>query len=257
MPSDRFFIYLATAFFCGGFAFAFLALRTGRYRPSWWNLLVMGLGFASQCVFLALRGKEVQQCPATNQFEVLIFVAWAMMVLYFLIGTSYRWSLLGMFTAPLVFLLHVMALFSPDPALAHPVQADFWNELHKSVSLLSYGAFALSCVAGVMFLVQDRQLRKHQLRSLFYHLPPIHFLQKVMRRLNLFGLALLTVGIVSAWRMTKVNPGHSLMPVYLIWALYAILIGYEFTRGMSARRSAVASVGAFVMPLITLWIFAH
>jgi HemX protein len=257
MPPDRLFIYVATAFFCGGFAFAFLALRTGRYRPSWLHLVVMGLGFICQCGFLALRGKAVQQCPATNQFEVLVFVAWAMVLLYFLIGTSYRWSLLGMFTAPLVFLLHVMALFSPDPPLANPVQAEYWNELHKSVSLLSYGAFALSCVAGVMFLVQDHQLRKHRLRSLFHHLPPIHYLQKVMRRLNLFGLALLTVGIVSAWRMTKVNPGHTLLPVYFIWLIYAALIGYEFTRGMSARRSALASVVAFVPPLITLWIFAH
>jgi ABC-type uncharacterized transport system permease subunit len=217
----------------------------------------MGAGFACQCVFLAMRGKVVRQCPVTNQFEVLVFVAWAMVLLYFLIGASYRWSLLGIFTAPLVFLLQVLAIFSPDPALKNIVNAEFWNELHKSVSLLSYGAFALSCVASVMFLVLDKQLRKQQLRSLFYHLPPIHFLQQVIRRLNIFGLVLLSVGIISAWKMTSHNPGHTLLPVYIIWGLYAVLIAYEFTRGMSARRSALASVAVFTLPLITLWIFAH
>jgi HemX protein len=257
MPSDRFFIYLATVFFCAGFALAFLALRTGRYRPSSWNLVVMGLGFASQCAFLALRGKVVRQCPVTNQFEVLVFVAWAMALLYFLIGTSYRWSLLGMFTAPLAFLLQVMALLSPDPAAGNLGRAEFWNELHKTVSLLGYGAFALSSVAAVMFLVQDRQLRKQRLQAWFHHLPPIHFLQQVMRRLNLFGLVCLTLGIISAWKMNTVQAGHSLVAVYIIWGLYAALIIYEYTRGMSARRSALASMGAFAVPLLTLWIFAH
>ncbi len=257
MPLDRFCIYLATIFFCGGFVFAFLALRTGKFRPSRAHLVVMALGFACQCAFLALRGKVVKQCPVTNQFEILVFVAWAMMLLYFLIGTSYRWSLLGLFTAPLVFLLHVLAIVSPDTALENPVPAEFWSELHKSVSLLSYGAFALSCVAGVMFLVQDRQLRKHRLQPLFYQLPPIHYLQKVLRRLNLCGWLLLSVGIVAAFIMPRLNPGHSLVPVYVVWGIYAGLIAYDYMRGMSARRSALASVVAFVVPLITLGIFAH
>ena len=257
MPPDRFFIYLATFFYFGGFAFAFLSLRTGTHRPSRWNLAVMGLGFLSQCVFLSLRGEVVKQCPVTNPFELLVFVAWSMVLLYFLIGTAYRWSLLGLFTAPLVFLLHVMALFSPDPPLLNPAPVQFWSELHKSVSLLSYGAFALACVAGVMFLVQDRQLKKHKLRTLFYHLPPISYLHRAIRRLTLFGFVLLTVGIISAFLMEKPNVGHSLIPVYFIWAIYAGLVLYDFTKGMSARKGAMAAVFAFCAPLLTLWIFSH
>jgi len=257
MPTDRFFIYLATVFFLSGFAFAFLSLRTGAHRPNRWNLAVMGAGFLCQCVFLSLRSKVVRQCPVTNTFELLVFVAWSMVLLYFLIGTAYRWSLLGMFTAPLVFLLQAMAILAPAPPLANPTPAHFWSELHKSVSLLSYGAFALSCVAGVMFLVQDRQLKKHRLQTLFYHLPPINYLHKVMRRLNLFGFSLLTVGILSAFLMENSTTGHSLVPVYAIWAIYAAIVVYDFTRGMSPRRSALASVAAFCAPLITLWIFSH
>jgi HemX protein len=257
MPTDRFFIYLATACFFGGFAFAFLALRQGMFRPSRWHLVVMAAGFICQLIFLEMRGKVIRQCPVTNQFELLVFVAWSMVLLYFLIGTAYRWSLLGMFTAPLVLLLQLMALLAPDPLATPPAQVNPWNELHKTVSLLSYGAFALSCVAGVMFLVQDRQLKKHQLRTLFYHLPPIHYLHKVLRRLNWFGLILLTLGILSAYKVERVGNTHSLVAVYLVWAIYAAIIFYDFTRGMSARKGAIASVLAFIAPIITLWIFSR
>lgn len=257
MPLDRLFIYLATAFFFGGFAYAFLALRTGTYRPNRWSLAIMAAGFLCQCGFLAIRGKELRQCPVTNVFELLIFVAWSMVLLYFLIGTPYRWSLLGMFTAPLVFLFHVMALASPDPRPTQPAVMSFWNEMHKSVSLLSYGAFALACVAGCMFLIQDRQLKKKQLHALFYYLPPINNLHHAIRALILFGFILLTIGIVSAYKLDRPMNGHTLLPVYVVWVIYAAIIGYDYTRGMSARKGAIAASTAFFVPLVTLWLFAH
>lgn len=258
MPTDREFVFLATLCFFVGFAAAFLSLRAGAYRPRRWHVAVMAAGFVCQSAFLALRGKVVQQCPVTNVFEVLVFVAWSMVMLYFLIGAVYRGSLLGLFTAPLVFLLQLMALLAPDPATVLPTTpVNFWNELHKSVALLSYGAFALSCVAGVMFLVQEHQLKKHHLRALFHYLPPIHFLHRVVQRLNLFGLVLLTVGIVAAFLMHRRDDGHSLIMVYVVWLMYAAIVTYDFVRGMSPRKAALASVSAFCAPIITLWIFSR
>jgi ABC-type uncharacterized transport system permease subunit len=35
-----------------------------------------------------------------------------------------------------------------------------WLELHASISLIAYGAFALACIAGVMYLVQERQIKQ-------------------------------------------------------------------------------------------------
>ena len=257
MALDRLYVYLATACFFGGFVYALQVLRGRPSRGGWLNLSVMGVGFFFQCAFLAQRGKAVQQCPVTNTFELLVFVAWCLVLLYFVIGATYRWSLLGLFTAPLAFLLHFMAIWAPDPPPQVIGPVKFWNELHKSVSLLSYGAFGLACVAGVMFLLQDHQLKKRQLNNLSFNLPPIHYLHQATRRLILFGFVLLSIGIIAAFLMERSNPGHSLTPVYVIWAIYGAMVGYDFTRGMSARKGAMASVIAFLVPLVTLWIFAH
>jgi HemX protein len=83
----------------------------------------------------------------------------------------------------------------------HPVsaQVNSWLEFHASISLVAYGAFALACIAGVMYLLQERQLKTHQLHSLFYHLPPLTNLFAVITRLLWCGFALYTVGIVSGF----------------------------------------------------------
>src|SRR5690606_20800403 len=122
----------------------------------------------------------------TNGFEVLIFVSWAMVLLYFLVGTTFRLSLLGFFTAPLALLFQGIALaFSVqlDRFSGAQVAPDFWLELHAAVSLIAYGAFALAWIAGIMFLIQDRQLKKGEMKELFYQLPSIHYLSHAITRL--------------------------------------------------------------------------
>src|SRR5438105_9228497 len=115
-----------------------------------------------------------------------------------LVGPAYRLSLMGAFTAPLVVLLQGFALIAPID-IRHPVKlpANPWLEFHASISIIAYGAFALACIAGVMYLVQERQLKTRQLHSIFYHLPPLTDLFAAITRLLWLGFWLYTLGMVS------------------------------------------------------------
>ena len=84
-------------------------LAPGGYQPRGSILRAMACGFAFQTGFLVLRGHALNACPLTNLFEVLIFLSWSMVLLYFVVGTAYRLSLLGAFTAPLAFLFQAFA----------------------------------------------------------------------------------------------------------------------------------------------------
>src|SRR5207302_5110557 len=99
-----------------------------------------------------------------------------------------------------VFLLQVAALLAPiDIPRASPIAPNPWLEFHASISIIAYGAFALACVAGAMYLVQERQLKTHQLRSIFYHLPPLPNLFSAMTRLLWFGFILYSAGLISGF----------------------------------------------------------
>jgi len=250
---ERAFLVTSTLCFLAGFAYAMYALGAKVRQHSRWNFVVMLAGFILQSGFLQLRSSAVGRCPLTNLFEVLVFLSWSVMLLYFVVGGTYRLSLLGMFTAPLVFLIQVVAQLLPV-AMHAPVykkSAGFWPELHAAISLVSYGAFALSCVAGVMFLVQERHLKRHTLNSFFQNLPPIANLAVAVQRLMLAGFALLTVGIVAGF-----FAGHAAAAIVVlavcVWLPYGVLLIMRGTHRISSRRIAWLAVAAFTVALTTL-----
>ena len=227
------------------------ALGARVYRPSRTNLYAMLIGFALQTAFLYQRGQAVGRCPLTNLFEIIVFMSWAMVLFYLAIGPAYRLSLLGAFTSPMVFLFQLGALLTPGiDRTVPPRPANAWLELHAAISIVAYGAFALACVAGIMYLAQERQLKTHHIRSIFYHLPPIRDLATANRRLIIVGLALLTVGILAGFAS-----GNIWAHVWsaAVWIFYFLILAAELRHQLSPRRGAWLSILAFVAVLGTLW----
>src|SRR5439155_20967141 len=110
---DRFLLIISTICFLAAVVRTGVAVRTGVFRPGQFNFLAIGLGFIFPTAFLSIRGHALGRCPLTNLFEVFIFVAWSVALIYMLVGPAYRLSLMGAFTAPLVVLLQGLALIAP------------------------------------------------------------------------------------------------------------------------------------------------
>lgn len=246
----RILLLLSTVCFFVGFVYAYLTLKSDVAARSRMTLVFMGVGFVLQSSFLYLRGQQLGQCPITNVPELLAFLSWAVVLYYFLIGSSFRLSLLGVFSYPLVVVLQTIAVvFMPESSNG---TVEFWRELHAALSLLAYGAFAMAGVAGVMFQVQHRHLKKRSLNGLFYRLPPVEHLSQAITRLILCGFVLLTIGIASAYKMPESPSGLKLILAYAVWAVYAVVLLVQWRRGLSSLRLAQVAMGAFVLELLTL-----
>jgi ABC-type uncharacterized transport system permease subunit len=255
--SGWYWLAFSTALFLGGFVQALLALRTGKYQPPAAKLVAMAAGFAAQCVFLGIRGQAAGRCPITSPQEILVFVSWSAVLLYFFLGRAVRLSLLGMFIAPMVSLFQLAALpFLWTAAVRRPA-GDYWLEMHASISLLAYGAFALSCIAGVMFLVQDRLLRRGEVQGLSYELPPVTNLATAIVRLMTIGLVLLSIGIASGFGTARPPSGIHLALSVGVWLAYAVILAVKWWRGLASLETARAAVIVFGLPVITLMMLEH
>jgi ABC-type uncharacterized transport system permease subunit len=225
-----------------------------RGHRSRWTVLWMLLCFIAQLTVLSIRGEMRASCPLGDTGEVLIFSAWSLTMFYMVIGSVYRLSLLGVFTAPLVCFLLAMALMPGllDTSPERKTVVDGWRESHAAFSVLAYGALGLAAVAGVMFVVLNRQLKEaHMTTGLFANLPPVRELSKVVKRLLLFGFALLTLGLVCGLVMEKTGVANKHLYVALgQWLAYAILLLVEWRRGMPPRKLAIAAVVLFVLSLM-------
>src|SRR5436189_3050869 len=130
-PVDRYLLVASTICFLAAVVHTVFELRTGVFRTMRFNFFLIGLGFLFQTAFLSIRGHELGRCPITNLFEVIIFVAWSVVLFYIVVGPGYRLSLMGAFTAPVVVLLQVFALVAPiDSRQATKMPANSWLEFH-------------------------------------------------------------------------------------------------------------------------------
>src|SRR2546422_5624233 len=251
---DRVILIVSTICFLAAVVHTVIELRAKVFRPMRFNFFAIGLGFVFQTAFLWIRGQELGRCPITNLFEVFVFLAWSVALVYMLVGPTYRLSLMGAFTAPLVLLLQGFALISPIDT-RHPVNvpANSWLEFHASMSLVAYGAFALACIAGVMYLLQERQLKTHQLHSIFYQLPPLTNLFAAITRLLWGGFALYTVGLVSGFFTGRPLPRAQMVCAFAVWILYAVILQGRHLRRLAPKRVAALSILGFSAALTLLW----
>lgn len=255
MTLDRLALALSTFAFLGAMVTALAALKTGQWRGLARRITMAG-GFVLQTTAIYLRGEVVGQCPMKSVSDILVFIAWSVVLLYFLVGTAYRVSLLGMFTAPLVVAMHAIAFAVPNAFPAYPVKGriDAWVELHAALALVAYAAFALACITGVMYLMQDRFLKKHQISGLFYQLPPVQGLSKAIQRLVLLGLILLSASLAITFKLQTPITNPKLIFAWVVWGLYAVmgLIGWRHT--LSPRQTAWLAAVGFVIPFVSLWL---
>ena len=251
---DRQLLIVSTICFLAAIGRTIVALRAGIFRPGRFNFLSIALGFIFQTAFLSIRGHALGRCPLTNLFEVFIFLAWSVALIYMLVGPAYRLSLMGAFTAPLVVLLQCFALLAPIDT-RHPVKlpANPWLEFHASISLVAYGAFALACIAGVMYLVQERQLKTHQLHSIFSHLPPLTDLFAAITRLLWWGFALYTLGLTSGFFVGQPLPYVQVVCAFGVWLLYAAILQGRHLRRLAPKHVAALCIVGFSAALALLW----
>ena len=134
-----------------------------------------------------------------------------------------------------------------------------WSSLHKALILLSYGAFGLSSVAGLMYLTQEHDLKYRKLRAVLSLLPPIQRLEAVIVRSLAAGFVLLTAGLaVSGFylkqtRNVYVTGDPEVVYSILVWLIYLVLLVLYWRFAQRGRRFALGALGSFVFLMLTFW----
>jgi ABC-type uncharacterized transport system permease subunit len=251
---ERWWLAMATVFAAAGGAAGLRSVLRGRRSAAAVWCMVGAL--ACQFVFLWLRGAARGACPLGDAGEVLAYLGWSLTLCYLLTGHAYRWSPVGVFTAPIVMAVQLAALWPGMLGDAHGVGArpvNAWGEGHAAMSVLSYGIFGMAAVTATMFLVLDRKLKGRDVESWWFRaMPPVGQLRVSMMRLVRTGWLLMTVGIGCGWMARAAGgqgaTGH-LVAALLVWLAYLALLVFEQVRGAGGRRMAMLVAAMFLVSL--------
>jgi ABC-type uncharacterized transport system permease subunit len=261
--TDRHFFLLAVILYGLSTLYSVFLWRREFRRDDRVNYLLLLAALGLHTTAMIQRGFSLNHCPVNNLYEALTFVAWTIVAACLAVGLLPRLRYLGAFVAPIVFGIGVLALMPPLDT-PHPVKPDFhtdWGSVHGALILLACGAFGLSSVAGAMFLMQEHDLKFHKARAVLSRLPPIQRLERVMSRLLVGGLTLLTAGLAVSPLLIreKLKQGVHyegdpiLFYAIFIWAVYLALLILRWRFGQSGRRFAWGVVGSFAFLLLTFW----
>jgi len=259
--TDRALLWLGALLYFSGFLTGLVAL-TRRQAPAGLRtilntLLVGGWGF--QMAGLYVRGLAVGGCPLGNTFEIVQFVAWSAMVVYFFVGTAFRVSLLGLFTAGYAAALALVSLLVPAWDLTRG-QRFFgnnpWIELHAALAVFSYGVFGLLALTAVMQLLQNWSLKHKRLNGLFWFLPSVVQLDQINFRLLGLGVLLLTfsLGVGASWwvRVIESVDQPKLVVTVTVWFVYLVVWLLRWRAKLVSVRLAWVCLLMFIIALLSL-----
>ena len=246
--------------YLGAFLFGMIALLRNKpyLRSIMFSLLLSG--FILQTLGLNLRGMQVKGCPLGNLFEIAQFIAWSIVLLYFIVGTAFSLRLLGLFTAGLASLLSLISLIIPGWDTAYAITTtpgNPWIELHASLAIFSYAIFASVALVSLMFLIQQHGLKKKRSMGLYQYLPSVQKLDLVAMRLLITGVmalsAALVFGILFWTSYPERIPTAKLLSTGLLWLGYVSVMILRLKKQLVPRRHALATIALFIFAIASLW----
>jgi cytochrome c-type biogenesis protein CcsB len=134
-----------------------------------------------------------------------------------------------------------------------------WLPVHASIAIMSYGFLALAFCGGIMYLLQERELKNKRFGLFYTRLPSLEALDNLNSHCLAVGFPLLTLGMITGsvwskqtWGMYwQWDPKETWSLV--TWFFYAALLHQRFTVGWRGRRAAIMAIIGFSAILFTLW----
>jgi len=184
-------------------------------------------------------------------------------VTFLIVYYLYRTISIGVFVLPIAFLLAILPAFAQGKeTLGAPLVLSSWIVMHVTLLLAAYAALAVSLIASVLYLIEERRLKRKQARTGMRWLPPLATLDQIAGRALVLGFPCMTVGLIigSVFGQERMGPSFFLDPKVLLsfvmWWVYVAMIFIRRSAGLRGRRAVYLSMFLMVI-VLAVWSANH
>ena len=248
-----FFVAMAGYFLAMLLYFGFIGLKKEKAAKAASGILSGGLVLHTAA--LVVRGIGAGRVPMTNQYEFATCFAWAICLVSLVFIIRYHFTVLGVFSTPLVFLIMgYAAMQSREVHSLMPALQSNWLVFHVSTAILSYGAFGISFVLGLIFLIRGKMKEGGFMDQ---HIPGRERLDLIEYRSVCLGLLFLTITIITGafWAKKCWGSYWSWDPKetwsLVTWIIYAVYLHLRLIRGWKGKAAAIFAVAGFICVIFT------
>ena len=219
-------------------------LNTGRELTGRLGTLLLAIGLVTHYFALWERSRGLHTVPYHDLYGSMSLFGWLLALTYLGLEFYHRQRSVGAFVLPFILMLFLAAHLAPADRFPPPAVHGAVFAFHVTLSILAYAAFALSFVLSLIFLGEERLLRRHKLGDMVWRLPPLELLERMSRSSVLVGVVSIAIGtalgFISVDRLTGLYSFYD--PKYVITLLVLLLyILYFRLARTTAWRGARAS----------------
>jgi cytochrome c-type biogenesis protein CcsB len=229
--------------------------REQLHRISWTVMLVGALFHGAAVV---MRAVSVGRLPVTTIQEALSLFALVFVVTYLILQIRLQLRILGSFVSPLAVIFMLSSSLLPSHVM--PMSEFFksgWVIIHVGSLFVANALFALAFSVGIMYLLQERHIKKKNFGFLYDRLPSLERLDSIAHSCLMSGFPLMTAGLITGFAYAAVvwhspwnwDPKEILSVV--TWIIYAVLVHERLAVGWRGRRAAWLSILGFSAVLLT------
>ncbi len=231
----------------------YFALRRERIFSVIWGLFYVTFGL--QTAGILLRWLEsyklgMGHVPLSNFYESLILYAWCVSgLLIALRKTLAVPAITGLASVVALVLMGIASISSSVEKNIQPLVPALqsnWLHIHVITCFIAYAAFALACIASILYLIGQGRL-----------VPSRETLEEINHKSIIIGFPMLTSGILTGavWAHYAWGSYWSWDPKetwsLITWIVYALFLHARLTRGWKGKKSALLSIIGFASVLVT------
>jgi ABC-type uncharacterized transport system permease subunit len=233
--------------------------REGLFRPA---ITAVRVGALLHLVSIVDEGLITGHCPISNFYEDISMCALLIVTLFLFVHWRYKLESFSVFIFPLVFLMTLVAAMGrPVAAWSSLGMRSVWLTTHIVLVLLGYAALLLTAVAAVVYLIQERELKRKPPRQFYFRLPPLGTLDELISRFMAAGFVLITLATIagSTWGFIEAGASWIADPrigiSFVTWGIVLAMIFLRVSAGWRGRKAAIMAIAALGCSAIT-WV-AH
>ncbi|HEX9997637.1 MAG TPA: cytochrome c biogenesis protein CcsA [Abditibacterium sp.] len=235
--------------------------KATRRTPGDWGRALLWLGAILHLGALAGQGPQLFLMKA----GVAGLFGWILIVSYLVIGRKMGVGS-GSIVAPVALVAALYSLAAPKLHLYTPQSRldAMWISAHVFIVLSGYVALAFAFTASLLYFVQEGLLKRKKLNGLWHKLPPLRVADEWIYRATAFGLALLTLGLITGIAFSALHdPTYAALrdPKVLFsgatWAIFSVYIVTRARLGWHGRKSNLVVIYGFVVMAISFFGVQH
>jgi HemX protein len=219
-----------------------------------------------QTIFLCIFMVDTGRFPVLTISEGLYFYAWVLITLSLVINRLMKVDFIVFFTNVLGFVIMVIHTFTPIHFESELMVSQLTSELlfiHITMAILSYGAFSISSVFSLLYLIQYNLLKRKKWGTKLIRIADLSKLEHMSNVLNVIGVPLLLLALILGlqWAHIKLPEmvwyDAKIIGSFIVLAVYGVYLYLRVAKGFQGKNLALWNIASFLIILINFFLFGQ